>query len=84
MQARAEKLKYFAAKAVWNKVPKTRAQQLTGRPTISVRWVDIVKGTNEEPVYRSRLQVVQVQPASPYSLLQPERVWSSVTQVAKY
>ena len=37
------------------KVPRRRSFEKTGKPPISVRWVDVNKGDEMEPNYRSRL-----------------------------
>ena len=58
--ARANELEYFASKGVWIKRPKSEAFQKTGRPPISVRWVDVNKGDDQCPKYRSRLVVVLI------------------------
>ena len=46
---------YFNVKGVWRKRPIQEAYQRTGRAPITVRWVDINKGDEENPKYRSRL-----------------------------
>ena len=43
-EARAKELLYFNSKGVWRKRPRSEAFQKTGRPPITVRWVDINKG----------------------------------------
>ena len=53
-EARKKELEFFSAKGVWIKVPVQRAFDRTGRPPISARWVDINKGDEIEPNYRSR------------------------------
>ena len=58
--ARATELAYFNSKKVWNKVPKARAKASTGRAPISVRWVDVNKGDDLHPNYRSRLVARQL------------------------
>ena len=60
LEARAKELKFFADKQVWVKVPRQRAYERTGRPPISVRWVDTNKGDETEPNYRSRLVARQL------------------------
>ena len=60
VQARAAELLYFHTKGVWIKVPKGRAKQDTGRQPISVRWVDVNKGDEQNPNYRSRLVARQL------------------------
>ena len=58
--ARLKELEYFNRKGVWLKVPRERARQRTGRPPISVRWVDVNKGDELNPNYRSRLVARQL------------------------
>ena len=53
--ARAKELTFFYAKGVWLKRPHHTAGAKTGRPPISVRWVDVNKGDDVNPNYRSRL-----------------------------
>ena len=58
--ARAKELIYFHSKGVWVKVPKATARARTGHPPISVRWVDVNKGDEQNPNYRSRLVARQL------------------------
>ena len=41
-------------------VPRKRAKEVTGKSPISVRWVDVNKGDEVEPNYRSRLVARQI------------------------
>ena len=59
-EAREKELKYFIDKGVWIKRPRQEAFAATGRPPISVRWVDVNKGDDENPKYRSRLVARQL------------------------
>ncbi len=59
-EARAKELQYFCDKGVWVKRPKHEARQKTGRGAISVRWVDVNKGDDLHPRYRSRLVARQL------------------------
>ena len=54
-EARRKELEYFATKKVWELRDRGEAVRRQGKPPISVRWVDINKGDDEEPNYRSRL-----------------------------
>ena len=54
-EARAKELRYFCEKGVWVKRPKHEARRMTGKGAISVRWVDVNKGGDMNPKYRSRL-----------------------------
>ena len=53
--ARSKELEYFASKNVWYLRPRTEAYQKTGRSPITVKWIDVNKGDDENPNYRSRL-----------------------------
>ena len=55
MAARAKELSYFDEKGVWRKRPREEAFQRTGKGPITVRWIDVNKGDDDEPNYRSRL-----------------------------
>ena len=52
-QARAKELAYFHEKGVWVKISRAAAQARSGRRPISVRWVDVNKGDEVSPNYRS-------------------------------
>ena len=54
IEARKKELEFFQSSGVWVKVPHQQAFQRTGRRPISVRWVDVNKGDEVEPNYRSR------------------------------
>ena len=58
--ARAKELEYFCTKGVWKKMPRHLARTLSGRAPISVRWVDVNKGDDLNPNYRSRLVARQI------------------------
>ena len=59
-EARAKELQYFTSKGVWRKRPRQEAFARTGHPPISVRWVDVNKGDDLNPRYRSRLVARQL------------------------
>ena len=52
-QARREEIEYVRNKKVWTKIPRAEAQR-KGYKIIKTRWIDINKGDDENPVYRSR------------------------------
>ena len=58
--ARAKELEYFCTKGVWKKMPRHLARTLSGRAPISVRWVDVNKGDDLNPNYRSRFVARQI------------------------
>ena len=53
-KARAKEMTYIADKEVWRKIPRSAAQR-NGWRIIPTRWVDINKGSAQDPCYRSRL-----------------------------
>ncbi len=59
-EARAKELAYFTAKGVWQKVSRAKARAQSGKSPISVRWVDVNKGDEILPNYRSRLVARQI------------------------
>ena len=59
-EARTKELSYFADKGVWSKRPKAEARNATGKGPVSVRWVDVNKGDEMNPRYRSRLVARQL------------------------
>ena len=59
-EARAKELEYFHSKGVWVKAPVSEARRRTGRPPVTVRWVDVNKGDELVPKYRSRLVARQM------------------------
>ena len=58
--ARAKELEFFCSNGVWTKVPRQRSYDRIGKAPISVRWVDVNKGDEYEPNYRSRLVARQL------------------------
>ena len=62
-EARKKELQYFEEKKVWELRDRTEAVRRQGKPPISVRWVDVNKGDDEEPCYRSRLVAREIRRA---------------------
>ena len=60
IEARLTELAFFHSKGVWAKRPMDRSRQCTGKPPITVRWVDVNKGDEVSPKYRSRLVARQM------------------------
>ena len=54
-KARAEEMKEFAKYGVYKKVPISECFAKTSKGPIGVRWVDVNKGDDKNPNYRSRL-----------------------------
>ncbi len=69
--ARREELEYFAMKRVWAKVPRREAMAKQGKPPISVKWIDVNKGDDEGPNYRSRLVAREIRRAWEASVFAP-------------
>ena len=53
--ARKKEMDYFASKGVWALRPRSECLEKTGRRPVTVKWVDVNKGDDDEPNYRSRL-----------------------------
>ena len=53
LRARKEEVQYVRDKKVWIKIPRAEAVR-RGMKIIKTRWVDINKGDDESPLYRSR------------------------------
>ena len=58
-EARKEELDYFRAHRVYEKVPRAVCWARTGRAPIRTRWVDVNKGDEHSPIYRSRLVAME-------------------------
>ena len=54
-KAREEEVEYVHKMKLYDKVPTSECYQRTGKAPISVRWIDINKGDQQHPNYRSRL-----------------------------
>jgi hypothetical protein len=58
-EARVEEMKEFVKHTVYEKVPIAQCWSRTGKKPIGVRWVDINKGDQRNPKYRSRLVAME-------------------------
>ena len=58
--ARGEEMEYVSSMGVYKVVPIARCWELTGKPPIRSRWVDINKGDDTAPKYRSRWVAQQI------------------------
>ena len=58
--ARAEELAVVKKMQVWRKVRREECFQAIGRPPIQLRWVDINKGDELHPKYRSKIVVKEI------------------------
>ena len=54
-KARREEVEFYKTMGVYEKVPLSECFEVTGRPPVSVRWIDHNKGDKSRPLYRSRL-----------------------------
>jgi hypothetical protein len=54
-KARREEMAYVRTMGVYRKVPRSKCIQTTGKKPIAVRWIDVNKGDDTSPNYRSRL-----------------------------
>ena len=59
-EARAKEMEYVKAKGLWLKRPIRECLDKTGRPPVTVRWVDTNKGDDKCPNIRSRLVARQI------------------------
>ncbi|CAK9049785.1 Retrovirus-related Pol polyprotein from transposon TNT 1-94 [Includes: Protease [Durusdinium trenchii] len=60
LAARQEELRWVQKQQIYVKVPIEECHQATGKPPITLKWVDKNKGDNEKENYRSRLVVREV------------------------
>ena len=58
--ARKEEMQEYYKHKVYSKVPITQCWDRTGSKPIGVRWIDINKGDNTNPKYRSRLVAKEI------------------------
>ena len=54
-EARNKEMEYFRKMQVYKKVPRSKCFAATGKGPIGVRWIDVNKQDNDNPLYRSRL-----------------------------
>ena len=59
-EARKEEMKEFRKHKVYIKVPIEECYQVTGKGPLGIRWIDINKGDDVNPEYRSRLVAQEV------------------------
>ena len=59
-EARRKELDVFESKGVWTKRAIDEARRRTGKPPITVRWVDVNKGDDTNPNISSRLVARQI------------------------
>jgi hypothetical protein len=69
--ARKKELDFFESKGVWIKKAMDEARKRTGKPPITVRWVDVNKGDDVEPNIRSRLVARQIRQPGEEAIFAP-------------
>ena len=74
--ARQKELDYFVSKGVWDMRSVQEARAKMGKPPISVRWVEVNKGDDENPNYRSRLVAREIRMVGEDALFAPTLPWN--------
>ena len=69
--ARRKELDYFRDKGVWVKRPRAEAMARTGKRPISIKWIDVNKGDDDNPNYRSRLVAREIRKAGENPIFAP-------------
>ena len=69
--AHRKELEYVELKKVWELTSVRDAMKMRGRRPISVRWVDVNKGDDENPNYRSRLVAREIRGPGTDSIFPP-------------
>merc|ERR1712001_130058 len=59
MDARKDEIEFFKKQGVYEKILRTVSYERTGRAPVKVRWVDVNKGDEQHPDYRSRLVAME-------------------------
>ena len=54
-----EEVEFMNTRGLWKVRPLEECWEITGKAPVSVRWVDTNKGTDEEPMIRSRYIVLR-------------------------
>ena len=70
-EARKKELDFFEAKGVWVRRAIDEARRRTGKPPVSVRWVDVNKGDDLNPNIRSRLVARQMRQPGEEAIFAP-------------
>ena len=74
--ARAQELAVVKNMQAWRKVRRQECFQATGRPPIKLRCVNICKGDDLHPKYRSRIVPKEIKIDNPPSFSTRPRPWS--------
>ena len=70
-EARKAELAYFLSKNVWTKVAREEAYAKHGKAPITIKWIDVNKGDDERPQYRSRFVAREVRRKGEASIFAP-------------
>ena len=73
--ARKEEMEYFATKRVWTNTTRQEAFAQQGKAPITVKWIDVNKGDDAAPKYRSRLVAREVRRPWEQSILLRRHHW---------
>ena len=79
-----KELDYFHSKGVWDMRRIQEAWSKTGRPPISVRWVDVNRGDDEYPSYRSRLVAREIRMAGEGKYKTPSQAYNNSSESSGY
>ena len=82
--ARKKELEYFESKRVWRKVSSQEAWKVSGRPPITVWWVDVNKGGDQHPGMRLRLVARQIRGAHEDPMFAPTPPLEALRTVLRY
>ena len=74
LRARKEEVQYVRDKKAWIKIPRADAVR-RGMKIIKTRWVDINKGDDESPLYRSRFVAKEYNDGEARDSLQARHRW---------
>ena len=77
MSAQEEEMKEFKKHGVYKKVSIHEAWRVTGKAPIGVRWVDINKGDEINPEYRSRLVAKEIKKYADLDLFAATPPWEA-------
>ena len=83
-QARKKELDYFNSKNVWMKRFKAEAHSRTGKPPVTVRWIDTNKGDDLHPNYRSRLVARDIRRPGEEALFAPTPPLESLRTILSF
>ena len=64
-------MEYFDGKDVWQLRPVDECRRITGKPPVTVRWVDVNKGDDVNPNIRSRPVARQIRQAGEEAIFAP-------------